>query len=138
MQLLYKFSPPAAASRAKQGIYELLVIRKDYFYSHSLGRYHSHQEQCHRGTAIHRTFDLKFLRSSIDTTDEGDLGNVQFMFKQRINHLNHSLNCHSFFGHNQTAVRVSGTSFRFKSFALESIEAMSILNIKSSNTTYNN
>ena len=50
---------------------------------------------------------VEFRRCRIDTTYKGNLGNVQLVFQQVIDNLNHTLDSHGFLRHYQPAIRIS-------------------------------
>ena len=56
--------------------------------------------------AIHGSGRRIFLRSRIDTACKGDLGNIQFVFQQIVDDLDHAFHAHGLFGHNKAAVRL--------------------------------
>ena len=67
--------------------------------------------KCHGWTAIQSTFRLVFLRRSIHTTGESQLGDIQPVLQEFIDDLDHALDGHGLFRDDQTAIRIGCGQF---------------------------
>ena len=71
------------------------------------------------------TGGLILLCCRVDTTGEGQLRNVQFIFQQIVNDLDHAFHRHGLFCDNKTALRIRRGKFRFEGFTSEDLSDFS-------------
>ena len=69
----------------------------------------------------------KFSRSSIYTAGESDFRNIQFVFEQIIDNLDHTFDCHCLLCDDQTAVRIGCCKFSLESLAFHCVGRMTVL-----------
>lgn len=65
--------------------------------------------------AVEREVAWELLRGGIDTTGEGQTDDVQFVFQEVVDYLDHSLDGHGLFRHNQATFGVGLAEFGLES-----------------------
>mgnify|MGYP003293893755 CR=1 FL=1 len=60
------------------------------------------------GAALYGAFDREFLGGGINSAGEGDFRDVQLLFQEVIDNLDHALHRHGFLRHHKAAFRVGG------------------------------
>ena len=82
-------------------------------------------------TALRATVDgaagFVLLAGCVDTAGESDLGDVEFVLEQLVDHFDHTFYGHGLFRDYQAAVRISRAEFGLESFAFHLVGGSAVL-----------